>query len=694
MKKRDRKEKSRNKRAMTQLKAYFLIANMVIALVAFTWMVGAAGEGISLNPGESIYQDTVTGETRTLSAEGGLSSSSTGPVAAKAGTGSTMGITGLAGSLVAIAMFAGIGYIVGGFLGGNGATAGLMAGAAGALTYQIIAHPTYFGLGAGTSTTTAGALNTPLFGPMGWGIGVGIIVFLVMYKKTSTKVVTYDCLPYEAPRGGIDCEKCQDDKLKGCTEYRCKSLGQACQLLNAGTKQEACTWVNPRDVNSPVIEMIAVLNGYKYKPDTSVRPPATGVYISQTNGEDVEAFTPLSFTIHTDEPAQCKVDYNLTTKFDDMSYYVGGNNIFSYNHTEKMSLPSPESLNAVDPELKNDGTYTLYVRCIDANGNYNQDAYSVRFKVKAAPDTTPPSIVDTSVPSGSPIQYNQSSLNLEVYVNEPAECKWSTQDRTYDVMENTMVCNNNVWEMNNNNVYTCLTTLTGLQDRTENKFYFRCKDQPILEGTDKESDRNVNMQSYLYKVIGTQPLNILKVGPNETIKGSTNIIPVELTITTDNGYDNGKAFCYYSNSTIEKDYILFAETNNTNQHVQRQDLPSGNYKYYFKCVDLGGNAAYSNTSFAVESDKTAPEIIRAYKDGTLKIITDEDSTCTYSNKDCNFNIADGIPMPYDNENVHTAEWKLKTYYIRCKDGYDNQPNPNTCSVIITPYNFKEEVIEL
>ncbi|MEK6936116.1 MAG: hypothetical protein AABW67_04965, partial [Nanoarchaeota archaeon] len=590
---------------------------------------------------------------------------------------------------LAIAAFAGIGYMVGGFLGGNGAKAGLIAGAAGALTYQLIANPGNFGP-LGTMAT-----KIPFFGAHQWisGITVGIIVFLVMYKKTSTKVVSYDCMVYEAPRGGIDCEKCQDDKLKGCTEYRCKSLGQACQLLNAGTKQEACTWVNPRDVNSPVIEMTNVLEGYKYKPDTSVRPPATGVYISQTNGEDVEAFTPLSFTIHTDEPAQCKIDYNLTTKFDGMSYYVGGNNIFSYNHTEKMSLPSPDSLNAVDPELKNDGTYTLYIRCVDANGNFNQDAYSVRFKVKAAPDTTPPRIESLSVPSGSPIQYNQSSLDLEVYVNEPAECKWSTEDRTYDNMESTMDCNTNVWEMNNNNVYTCKVTLIGLKDRAENKFYFRCKDQPILAGTDKESDRNVNMQSYLYKIIGTQPLNILKVGPNETIKGSTNIIPVELSITTDNGQDNGKAFCYYSITNVEKDYVLFAETN-TNKHIQRQDLPTGNYKYYFKCFDLGGNTAYDTTTFRVESDKSAPTVVRAYKDGTLKIITNEDSTCTYSNKDCNFNIADGIAMPYDNENIHTAEWKLKTYYIRCKDGYDNQPNPNTCSIILSPYNFKEEVIEL
>jgi len=70
---------------------------------------------------------------------------------------------------------------------------------------------------------------------------------------------------------------------------------------------------------------------------------------------------------------------------------------------------------------KNNGKYTLYIRCQDANGNFNQDAYSVSFCVEKGPDTTPPLIVDFNIPSESPVQYNQSELDIEVYVNEPAE---------------------------------------------------------------------------------------------------------------------------------------------------------------------------------------------------------------------------------------------------------------------------------
>ena len=131
-----------------------------------------------------------------------------------------------------------------------------------------------------------------------------------------------------------------------------------------------------------------------------------------------------------------------------MSYYVGGENLFVYNHTEELSLPGPDAMNAIAPELKNDGEYTLFIRCSDANGNFNQDAYSVNFCVDPGPDTTPPRIVDVNIPSGNPVQFNQTSLALEVYVNEPSQCRWSREDRSFDNMESEMLCSTHVWEMN------------------------------------------------------------------------------------------------------------------------------------------------------------------------------------------------------------------------------------------------------
>ena len=80
---------------------------------------------------------------------------------------------------------------------------------------------------------------------------------------------------------------------------------------------------------------------------------------------------------------------------------------------------------------------------------------------------------------------------------------------------------------------------------------------------------------------------------------------------------------------------------------------------------------------------------RAYnEEGSLKIITDEESTCKYSIQNCNFKIEDGIDMPYEKEKVHTAEWRTDTtYYIKCKDEFNNQPLPTSCSLVINAYDI-------
>ena len=725
------------------MKAYFLIVNVVMAVVAFSWMVSGAETYVGTETGAQylieegkVYSRTSISNDWTLTKVDPSTLDSSlyvktdlgkglkiPPVTGAKPTGTTKlsklldtGIGTSADAIVSGAQYAAIAYLIvkmgSGMFGASKATGDALSAAAavGFGTYKLLSTAALAKPGvAGVANTNwiattfgkEGAIGklfgkyNPITRPGLWGVGLAVVVFVLMYKKTDTEIVEFDCEPWQPPIGGNDCQLCNEVE-NGCSEYRCKSLGQACELLNSGTEEEKCTWVNPHDVNSPKIRMIEVSEGYIYKPDTNVRPPATGVYISQENGNDVEAFFPLEFTIETDEPSQCKIDYNLTVGFEEMSYYFGGDSLFDYNHTEEMSLPGPDAINAIAPELKNDGTYTLYVRCQDANGNFNQDAYSVRFKVESGPDTTAPRILDLEIPSNMPISYNETELGLEVYVNEPAECKWSREDRSFENMENSMSCATNMWEMNNRNVYTCTVTLTGIESRKNNDYYFRCKDQPgALEG-----DRNVNTQSYLYTIIGTQPLNILEVAPNETIRGSTDTIPVFLEIKTDNGYLDGQAFCYYYNDkdnsapANDEDYIMFAETD-SDMHKQRQDLNTSSYIYYYKCVDLGGNAAYDLTTFNVEVDRQGPNVVRVYREGDLKIITNEDSICTYSTTDCNFNIGDGISMPYDNEEVHTADWKVnQKYYIRCKDEYDNQPNPNTCSIVVNPYSVGENVVEL
>jgi len=525
------------------------------------------------------------------------------------------------------------------------------------------------------------------------GIGVAVVVFAITYKKESQKIYNFQCLPYEAPVGGKYCEECNGDPFRPCSEYRCRALGQSCELVNTGTTEEKCVWVNPNDATSPTItpSVDALTENHRYT-NHETRPTSLGTKIVYNNNANgcLQAFTPLKFGITTNEPAQCKIDIDHKDKFDDMQFFFGGTNLFLYNHTQQFSLPSPEALNAEAPELLTDGKYDFFVRCRDKNGNENVDEYAIQLCVNPSPDTTAPVIVDNSIPSDSYVKFNAGSVPVSFYVNEPSTCKWSTQDKSYDVMENNMNCATTLKQVNARELYTCQTNFTGIVDRQVNNFFVRCKDQPQKP----EKDRNVNVVSYKYNLRGSQPLNIIFTSPNGTATGNSNTVPVELKVTTDDGAGEGIAICSFSATGFPDSYVLMFETDAV-EHTQRLNLPTGNYNYKFRCVDYGGNAAEAETEFTVIVDTFAPIVTRAYRDSSndaLKIVTNEDAECRYSLNSCNFNIDEGLEMFYlsaSNKKSHYSEWKPNlAYYIKCRDVFNNEPGPNTCSLVASATNIK------
>ena len=523
-----------------------------------------------------------------------------------------------------------------------------------------------------------------------WGIGVGLAVAALTYKDTKTKTITFDCNVWQPPEGGEHCEECNQQGIFPCSEYQCKSLGQACQLVNKGTEEEKCVWVDREDVEYPQIEPLenVLTTGYKYSPDNTISPPDRGVKIlrKETNG-CVEAFTPLSFGIKTDEPAQCRVDHERKEKYEDMQYYFGGKSTLLYNHTQSMSLPGKSNVESENLTLNNNGIYELYVRCKDANGNTNPANFVFRYCVEEGPDTTPPMIVSTDLMNNMPVAYNQTSVEINLYTNEPAECKWDYVDRSYKDMQKTMSCSNSVMEMNAQMLYECETTLDGIKNRKDNNFYFRCKDQP----NSAEEDRNVNAESYEFTIKGTRPLVITEVGPNGTVKDASDPVKVTLTAETRAGYKEGEATCKFSDTGEENDYIEFSKSH-SHEHSQELNLEEGDYKYWIKCIDLGGNTHTKTIEFKVESDNTAPMVARIFKeDGNLKLITDEKASCVYSTKDCTYNFEDGIEMQDYNENEHYIEWNPESiYYIKCEDQYNNRVAPNQCNIIVRPLKIEEQ----
>ena len=539
-------------------------------------------------------------------------------------------------------------------------------------------------------------------------VAAAVVFYLYMannYKKEkeTERTIQFKCMAWQAPRGGSSCDRCNGDPLRPCSEYRCRALGQTCKLINQGTGFEKCIDSAPNDVTSPGIKPwnFVLTNGYKYD-GVKPRPPGkstggtSGMKIRSMDGGCLKAFTPFEFGIVTTDdvdgkeatqPAQCKLDFNHTKNFDQMAYYMGENNLFVENHSQAFSLPGTDLLNKLYSDtntslpIQNNGEYNLYIRCRDGNGNENEDEFAVSFCIEKTPDLNVPEIKETNIPSGSPVLYKIDNVSIDVYTNEPANCRWSRRDADYLAMENNMTCTSNVWEMNAQMLYPCSTTLTGIEDEKENKFYFRCVDL----------SNNTMKQSYPFTLIGTKSLTLRSVGPNGTVGSPTTTAIINLTARTDNGFRNGEATCYYSTTGEDRDYIEMFDTGQKSSHLQTLDLLGGSYTYYIKCIDAGGNTDSKTTNFTVFVDKFEPQIVRAYSyEGKLVVTTDEDSTCRYSTDSCNFDMdSEGITeMPYLASKNHYAGWVVEqNYYVKCSDKYGNQPLPDECSMIIRPYQL-------
>lgn len=666
---------------------------LIIGTIAFAWIVGIWNIGevrgqtnLEIPAGDAI--ESLTDEEIKQIADARLGG---GPQKINPSS-TSLSWNSIWGSLMHAGVAAGIVGLIASFTGMEGEesmalTAATFGGVfAGEMTFKYL---------EGTKNMDTFSLwqDRGTFGSSWTGVGVGVVVAALilyfMYSKESKEKIRFDCRVWEPPLGGKYCEECNKQNLP-CSEYQCRSLGQSCQLLNKGTSKEKCAWVNRNDVSPPVMTpLLEVLSsGFKYNPDSTISPPDRGVFIVNKDSTTgcVKAFYPLTFGITTDEPAQCKVDYISKKNFDEMDFYLGGTSLFDYNHTQIMALPGPNSLSAENITLYNDGKFEMYVRCRDSNGNQDTGNFVFKFCVEKGPDTTPPMIVTTDFLNNAPIAANQTSLALKVYTNEPAECRWSHDDESYNDMLEQMKCSSSVLEMNAQMLYECNTNLTGLKNRMENKFYFRCKDQPKEES----SKRNANLESYEFNVIGTQPLVITSVGPNGTIKDATNNVKITLTTETSAGFNEGISSCYYSDIGEDDSYIMFYKTASY-FHSQDLYLTEGSYNYFIKCVDLGGNSDTDKVDFVVDTDTNPPIVVRVYhEESYLKLITDEEAECVYSDKSCAYNFADGIKMTTTNEVEQFTDWSLnKIFYIKCKDTYDNQPNPDVCSIIARPVEIGE-----
>lgn len=666
--------------------------NIGFGLGATGALLGAAGIGILVAAGQLV------GATSVVGFGGALSGLMSGTITIQAAADGSLILMGTEGAAVGVETTAGMGA----YAFANAALAGAAVMAAAViLTYAfglqgdaamvmmisgaVLAAATTItmSLWSGAGTACASLSPIPIAGWIACAIIVIIVLivealtlFLLEIGETEEKIVTFNCYPWQAPNGGGDrCKECTEDKLKPCSSYRCTSLGQNCKLLNAGTGAEICYDANPHDTTPPQITPYqkALSQGFKYKTNNK------GFEITTLDGSCVPAFTPLIFGVKTNEPAQCKMDTQHSSNYDKMNGLFGNMNLYSYNHTTSIMLPSVESLGTAGVGPNVTGDMKFYVRCKDGSGNWNINEYLIDICVSKGPDKTPPLIQGFNPASENYVKFGKTNLNMSLFVNEPSECKYSREDKEYNLMENNMTCNTDLSLMSPLG-WDCSAELN-LQNNTDT-FFFRCKDQPWFAGVN-ESLRNINRESSHYSV--KKSLSELKIDylrPNGTIiTGKQNMETISIEAKTSGGAD-GTSKCDYSFNN--QDYITFFNTYSSLHTQTLSYMVAGEYKIDIKCEDEAGNEANATSNFRIEIDNLPPIITRFYNQNGLTVITNEKAECRYSTSEygCDFDYNNATSMS-GNEKEHTIPFNPGKYYIKCKDNYGNYPG--SCSIILKTY---------
>ncbi len=506
-------------------------------------------------------------------------------------------------------------------------------------------------------------------GPVGWAVAiVGAIIMIIgalfAGDDCDPVVISFDCKKWEAPRGGADCEKCNGDPLKPCSEYRCGSLGARCELINEGSEDELCIDGNPHDVNPPILSRDKEFEGE----GAQYVDNSNGFRIVGENDGCLEAYAPITFALSTSEPAQCKFDIE-GRNFEEMAMDIGGGS-YLYNHSISINLPDVGHVQNMS--INWSGDLNFFVSCIDRSGLTSPGIFKVDMCIAKGPDLTPPRIISGKVGDNGAVGFDAESAKVEIVTNEPADCKWELKDVDYSEMGNLLSCSDSVLSPSSPIGYTC----RGVLDVTGNfsgEYYVRCADQPW-----KSEGRNVNMESFILRVKKPDSkISIDSISPSEDFEIGTELTTIALRIETSGG--GNSHLCSYSFSGYDNMIKLF-ETGGNRVHSQILNRGEGVNKIYVECVDESGDFDRAFTEFEIIRDSSFPAIARVWQSGTLaKVALTDEGECRFSKEGCRFVWSEGVDIGSGNELEFEVSLGEK-YYVKCRDEYGNAPSGCTITL--------------
>ncbi len=335
------------------------------------------------------------------------------------------------------------------------------------------------------------------------------------------KVLDYAfCGLWQAPLNNQECDTCNNDNY--CSEYRCSSLGQDCVY----SEEDGYPICKRMSGGGAVDIDIDLITNYSFHEST--------INIAGNNlrgfeiDETLYAHEILDFEIETSSPSKCKITYLPDLKFTETPAIWFGEPVFSTMHNVSFRLPEdisiPEKLyenlnittlselfnmivenndtlsNYFDDEFVEildklhlfleskdyvigvlnlsiseieDNVYYTFVRCSDQSGNEMADPVYLKFTINGSyEDLLLPNLL-YSIPTNNS-ELSNDTYELRIYLDEPAECRYSDTDQGYSLMPYEFDCETSRMRLSSvaGGSYECKTTTNIFNP------YIRCMDNP------------------------------------------------------------------------------------------------------------------------------------------------------------------------------------------------------------------------
>jgi hypothetical protein len=488
-----------------------------------------------------------------------------------------------------------------------------------------------------------------------------------------------------------------------CTEERCKMLGTDCVWKaenNTGKKDGTCLTVKLSDISPPNVVNVSLklLKADNTTNYTSGIIDGKTLSVSTAQSHDVKW---VEIGVGTNENSYCKYDNKENATYDEMRWTFDKESEFPMSHVARRDI---------NEMMSTDYVYSIYARCEDAASNKNSvDAASISFRLQPPPDYYPPEIqyVDPSMY----VPFGTASINLKILAydnNRVSECRYSFNksktawnEMTGEMTKSPANCKSGVTTANACDYFIKTVNLpegreftvdfetsgmsaedraainSQMADLRGSKMYdlfMQCQDN-----TAQKNAYSINMT-----LMSTSPFNISIAGITDKYSQKP-----EFNVTT-----SRQTTCTYEISAVSRKYTFDDPVYGLKEHIKKhnetlqpRDTP---YTITVECKDIAGTKKKATKDFTVSLDSTPPNIIRAYaEEGILHLATDEKAICVYGTKDCSYAFDDGTGMPegrIEPTMTHDAIFNTGiTYYIKCKDQWENKPTG--CTETIKPYEI-------